>query len=786
MTRINTNVSSLVAQKTLQRSNSDLQTALTRLSTGLRINKGKDDPAGLIASEILRSDIVATQRAVTNSERANQIIATADSALGQVSTLLNDIRGLVSESANSGALSDEQIAANQLQVDSSLEAIDRIAQTTSFQGRRLLDGSLDFLTQNIGSANVRAAGTFGSISQASATGSFGTSAGANATVSAAGTTGVVTFTAISAGATSNGVKIEYVNNSAATNSATLSGSTLTITLSSVATAADVQTLINALSAGAVGFVASATTAGAIFTSASAQGARFSATTAGGTNTNAISLSAVNAGSSYNATIALTVSNAAARAAYDTATNTLTLSVSATGTTASLVSVINAGGVFQASAQATGATAAYSASTSTAGTTGGADSNTLILSASIGGPTYNSLIVTVATSDAAARSSYNTGTNTLTINRSAAATAASVVSSINSTGVFSATVTGNGLGINSAGTTSAVTTGGLSGSTALSDLKIDQANFGTATSISVDVRVDRQATTGELNYSGGTLASDLVLQLGGKGGFETFNFGSGSTVQQIRDAVNLVSDATGVSASVTSGTVSGSVLKLSSTEYGSDAFVSAKALSGTFNSVNLSGTATERATGQDVAVRINGVQAQGKGLEASLNTSTLDLSFTVNRALVDGDQFGFQIAGGGANFQIGPDVVSNQQARLGIQGVSTATLGGISGKLYQLRSGGGSDLKTDTKAAARIVDEVIANVTGLRGRLGAFQKTTLETNIATLNDTLENLTEAESSIRDADFAAESARLTRAQILVQSGTSVLGIANQNPQNVLSLLR
>ncbi len=69
MTRINTNVSSLIAQKQLGRSNAQLQTALQRLSTGLRINVGKDDPAGLIASEILRSDIVATQRAISNSER---------------------------------------------------------------------------------------------------------------------------------------------------------------------------------------------------------------------------------------------------------------------------------------------------------------------------------------------------------------------------------------------------------------------------------------------------------------------------------------------------------------------------------------------------------------------------------------------------------------------------------------------------------------------------------------------------------------------------------------------
>ena len=118
MTRINTNISSLVAQNVLSRTNSQLQQSLTRLSTGLRINSGKDDPAGLIASEILRSDIVSVQKAISNSERANQVIGMADSTLGEVSSLLNDIRALVTEAANAGALSEEQIDANQLQVAS--------------------------------------------------------------------------------------------------------------------------------------------------------------------------------------------------------------------------------------------------------------------------------------------------------------------------------------------------------------------------------------------------------------------------------------------------------------------------------------------------------------------------------------------------------------------------------------------------------------------------------------------------------------------------------------------
>jgi flagellin-like hook-associated protein FlgL len=146
----------------------------------------------------------------------------------------------------------------------------------------------------------------------------------------------------------------------------------------------------------------------------------------------------------------------------------------------------------------------------------------------------------------------------------------------------------------------------------------------------------------------------------------------------------------------------------------------------------------------------------------------------------------RITGGGAMFQLGPEVVSNQQARLGIMAVSTGKLGGVSGRLYQLGSGESLSLKNDAAGASRVIEETIEKVSSLRGRLGAFQRTTLDSNSISLSDTLSNLTDAESSIRDADFAKESAALTRAQILVQSGTSVLGIANQSSQSVLSLLR
>jgi flagellin len=192
----------------------------------------------------------------------------------------------------------------------------------------------------------------------------------------------------------------------------------------------------------------------------------------------------------------------------------------------------------------------------------------------------------------------------------------------------------------------------------------------------------------------------------------------------------------------------------------------------------------RASGSDVVATVNGVEASGDGNVLSVQTATLDMTMTIDDA--SDTDVSFTITGGGALFQLGPDVVSNQQARLGIQSVSTASLGGPTGRLYQLASGSDAALATDTTMAMRIVDEVISKVTTLRGRLGAFQRTTLDTNIAALGDTLVNITEAESMIRDADFAEETANLTRSQILVQSGTSVLAIANSSPQNVLALLR
>ncbi len=154
MARINTNVASLIARSNLNKASADLNTHLQRLSTGVRINRGADDPAGLIASQRLGSEINGLEQAVKNSERASSVISTAEAALNEVSDLLNSIKGLVVEAANTGAVSDEERRANQLQIDSAIDSITRISNSTSFGGLKLLNGSLEYVLSGLDTGSI--------------------------------------------------------------------------------------------------------------------------------------------------------------------------------------------------------------------------------------------------------------------------------------------------------------------------------------------------------------------------------------------------------------------------------------------------------------------------------------------------------------------------------------------------------------------------------------------------------------------------------------------------------
>jgi flagellin len=195
---------------------------------------------------------------------------------------------------------------------------------------------------------------------------------------------------------------------------------------------------------------------------------------------------------------------------------------------------------------------------------------------------------------------------------------------------------------------------------------------------------------------------------------------------------------------------------------------------------------EKTYGIDIVSKIDGQLAIGTGRNASTATSDLDLSIWLNPNVQKGDVIGFRITGGGTLIQLGPDAVSEQQARIAIKSVHSIALGGVNGYLSQLRTGGDYDLLTDTEMAFKIVEEVTVEVASLRGRLGAFQKDQIQTNMANMVDSIEIETGAQSEIADTDFALESSAFARQQLLMQSNISVLQQSMANAQMLLGLLQ
>lgn len=148
--RINTNISAIGALRTLRINDRNQSRSLERLSTGLRINRGADDPSGLVISEQLRVQLSAMNQAVDNSQNASNLLSVADAALQEVSNLLTQIQDSIVFAQNTGGASPDQIAAEQDAVDQAISAIDRIAATTRFADRELLNGSASYqFTANI-------------------------------------------------------------------------------------------------------------------------------------------------------------------------------------------------------------------------------------------------------------------------------------------------------------------------------------------------------------------------------------------------------------------------------------------------------------------------------------------------------------------------------------------------------------------------------------------------------------------------------------------------------------
>jgi flagellin len=153
------NLSSLIAQSNLNNSNSALGTSLQRLSSGLRINSGADDPAGLVISQEQRAQISGLQTAITNTSNAVNVVQIADGALNETSSLLLQIRGLAVSAANTGVNDTTSLAADQAQISNAIQTIDRIASTTRFGSTVLLNGGFQAAITSSNTAGATATGT---------------------------------------------------------------------------------------------------------------------------------------------------------------------------------------------------------------------------------------------------------------------------------------------------------------------------------------------------------------------------------------------------------------------------------------------------------------------------------------------------------------------------------------------------------------------------------------------------------------------------------------------------
>lgn len=318
---------------------------------------------------------------------------------------------------------------------------------------------------------------------------------------------------------------------------------------------------------------------------------------------------------------------------------------------------------------------------------------------------------------------------------------------------------------------------------LASVRIQGARVPDGGKRTVVVQVTQSAQAARLSFAGAGLAAanNVTLQVTGNFGADIFSFAGSARVSAIAFAINQNSQLTGVSA-----VASAAGLNFYSTQFGLDAFASVETLQGTFTVSG--GSSSTRDEGRNAAVLINGASASTQGLNASIRTTALSVNLTLTSSFNTLGTTTFGITGGGADFAISPSVELAGRESIGIDSVAAGSLGNKAlGFLSSLASGQANALSNKKFAQAqRIVRESVDQVSGLRGRLGAFQRNTLDSTIAALQVALENTTAAESAIRDADFADETSRLTRAQILVSSATQVLQIANGAPQSVLQLLR
>jgi flagellin len=327
--------------------------------------------------------------------------------------------------------------------------------------------------------------------------------------------------------------------------------------------------------------------------------------------------------------------------------------------------------------------------------------------------------------------------------------------------------------------------GFNGSTSDADvtfIKATSASPAGTYAVAITTAAERANVTAGTAQSG-NLAADETLTINGV----SITLSAGLTRAQVQGRINEFTGQTGVVAEEAAGST-----LLRTNTYGLGASLSVQ--SNVAAAATSSGFGTTQVTDQgvDIAGTIGTFAATGTGNVLTGTTGAGAAGISVSLALaggsttttVTGAQGNVTIVDNSLVFQIGAN--ADQTAKIAVDKVSSISLGlNVAG--VQFSNLDGIDIRSQSGAndAIKVIDQAINDVTNLRGRLGAFQQQTLESTANNLRATLENTVAAESTIRDTDFAAETANFTKNQVLLQAGTTVLANANQIPEIVLGLL-
>ncbi len=348
----------------------------------------------------------------------------------------------------------------------------------------------------------------------------------------------------------------------------------------------------------------------------------------------------------------------------------------------------------------------------------------------------------------------------------------------------------------------IQTTGAAGNSNITNVRVFSRSQATAaTSLTINRVASAQLASATFANIGGatTTRTSGTTQVTIKGslGAATLTITSGLTQAQVVTQINTATAQTGVSAIQRTANV-----ELNSTTYGTDAFVSVEVLSGGEINSSYTTATTDSSTsnnilnigkqaGIDANITINGQTAGTDGLDVNYSANGLSLSFTLATNFGTGNtgattSTSFTVdASGGATFQLGS--TANTKQTIGIDSLSTYKLGGGGGtaRLSELGSGGSAQLSTDTSAALLSVKDAISSLASTRGRIGGFQKFQVGSAIRSLQAANVGLSEAASVIGDTDFAVATANLNRDTVLIQSSIQLLGLANQQASQILSLL-